>query len=246
MFENLIKEIDINNLPTHIGIIMDGNGRWAKLRGLPRIEGHKQGVKTLEDILEFNTYLKIPFVTVYAFSKENWQRDKDEVDFLMSMAKDFFRKKKDELLSKNVRFIHIGDKEGLSDELIESIEILESSTKDGKLYTLCVAFNYGGKKEIVDSVKKIAEEVKRGRINIDNITENIISNYIYHPEVPDIDLIIRTSGEQRLSNFMVWRSVYSELYFTNILWPDFKPRDLVNAIKDYQSRERRFGKIIKR
>ncbi|MGC8767483.1 MAG: polyprenyl diphosphate synthase [Brevinematia bacterium] len=245
MFEDLIKELDISKLPKHIGIIMDGNGRWARSRGLPRVEGHKEGIKSLEKILEFNRYLKIPFITIYAFSKENWKRDKEEVDFLMSIATDFFHKKREELVTKGIKFLHIGDKENLSDELIQSIEILERETKNGELYTLCVAFNYSGRKEIADSIKKILADLKRGNLDTEEISEETISKYIYHPEVPDIDLIIRTSGEQRLSNFMLWRSVYSEFYFTNLLWPDFSPEDFVKAIKDYQMRERRFGKITR-
>ncbi|MFN4245282.1 MAG: polyprenyl diphosphate synthase [Brevinematia bacterium] len=244
-FEELLKGIDRNKLPNHVGIIMDGNGRWAKLRGLPRIEGHKEGLKALESILEFNRYLRIPYITVYAFSKENWLRDKEEVEFLMSMAIRVINDKLKEFKEKGVKFLHIGDKSEIPDKLSNMINELENETKEGNLYTLCVAFNYGGRDEIVQAVKKILEDFVNNKISQENINTNTIGNYIYHPEVPDLDLIIRTSGEKRISNFMLWRSAYAELYFTNTLWPDFKPLHFVEAIKDYQLRERRFGKITK-
>ena len=245
-FDKLIKEVDRDNLPTHVGIIMDGNGRWAKARGLPRIEGHKEGLKALENILEFNRYLMIPYLTVYAFSKENWSRDKEEVEFLMSMAVKVINDKLEKFKEKGVRFLHLGDKLGISDELVSMIDKLEKETSEGKLYTLCVAFNYGGRDEIVYAVKRILDDFASGKISRESISNDIISNYIYHPEVPDVDLIIRTSGEQRISNFMLWRAAYSEFYFTSVLWPDFKPYHFIEAIKDYQSRERRFGKVVKR
>ncbi|MEN2998593.1 MAG: polyprenyl diphosphate synthase [Brevinematia bacterium] len=245
-FEHLVSKIDRNNLPTHVGIIMDGNGRWAEARGLPRVEGHKEGLKALERILEFNRYLRIPYITVYAFSRENWQRSREEVDFLMSMALKVVKEKIKEFKEKSVRFLHLGEKEGIPEELAEMIEVLENETKEGSLYTLCSAFNYSGRWEIVTAIKGILEAFEKGEITKESIDETVVSRYIYHPEVPDVDLIIRTSAEQRISNFMLWRSAYSEFYFTKTLWPDFRPEDLVEAIKDYQSRERRFGRITKR
>lgn len=242
-FKEIIEKIDKNKLPKHIGIIMDGNGRWARIRGLPRVEGHKEGLKALENLLEFNRYLRVEYITVYAFSKENWHRDKDEVDFLMSMALKVLRDKIDEFKSKGIRFIHIGDTEGISPELVEMIKILEDATKDGDLYTLCVAFNYSGRYEILNAFRRMITDFRDGKIDENSINESIISNYIYHPEIPDIDLVIRTSGEQRISNFMLWRVAYSELYFTDVLWPDFTPDHFVKAIIDYQSRERRFGRV---
>ncbi|MCX8029291.1 MAG: polyprenyl diphosphate synthase [Brevinematales bacterium] len=244
--ESLLKKVDLNNLPKHVGIIMDGNGRWARSRGLPRIEGHKEGLKALEQILEFNRYLKIPFITIYAFSKENWQRDKEEVDFLMSMALKVIREKIHEFKTKKIKFIHIGDTEGISQELLDMIKLLERETQNGYAYTLCTAFNYSGKHEIMRAVKLILEDYKKGNLQESTIDEETISNYIYHPEVPDLDLIIRTSGEQRISNFMLWRAAYSEFYFTEVLWPDFTPHHLIEAIRDYQSRERRFGRVLTR
>ncbi len=240
--EYLLKRVDKNKLPRHVGIIMDGNGRWARARGLPRIEGHKEGLKALERILEFNRYLRIPYLTVYAFSKENWLRDKEEVEFLMSMALNVIKEKLEYFKEKKVRFIHIGDKKGISEELTQMIDMLEALTREGDVYTLCVAFNYSGRCEISKAVKEIAHLVVEGRLRLDDIDESTVARYIYHPEVPDVDLIIRTSGEQRISNFMLWRSAYSEFYFTEVLWPDFMPEHFVEAIRDFQSRERRFGR----
>lgn len=243
MFEDLLRSVDRNRLPLHVGIIMDGNGRWAVARGLPRVEGHKEGLRALERILEFNRYLRIPYITVYAFSKENWYRDKEEVEFLMSMAVKVMKEKLDEFREKGVRFIHLGDKDGLSEELVRIIGLLEEETKKGELYTLCAAFNYSGRSEIVSAIRSIVEAFEKGEVNKVGISEGLVSRYIYHPEVPDVDLIIRTSGEQRISNFMLWRSAYSEFYFTSVLWPDFEPRHFVEAIREYQLRERRFGRL---
>lgn len=245
-FEELIKKVDRNNLPSHVGIIMDGNGRWARSRGLPRVEGHKEGLKALEKILEFNRYLKIPYLSIYAFSKENWQRDKEEVEFLMSMAVRVIKEKLSEFKEKGVKFVHLGDKEGISEELREMIVLLEETTANGDLYTLGVAFNYGGRCEIAKAVVEIISSYEKGEIRKEEIDENVFRRYIYHPEIPDVDLIIRTSGEKRISNFMLWRSAYSEFYFTDVLWPDFSPQHFIEAIKDYQARERRFGKVFKR
>jgi undecaprenyl diphosphate synthase len=239
---NLLEGIDLSKLPKHVGIIMDGNGRWAKKRGLPRYEGHKEGLKALERILDFNLIIRIPYLTIYAFSRENWQRDKREIEELMSLAKHLINEKFSYFTQKGIRFLHLGETDMVDEEILRSIKELEEATKGGEIYTLCVAFNYSGRYEIISAVKKMYEDVKQGFLSVGSISEETLRKYLYHPDVPDIDLVIRTSGEQRISNFMLWRVAYSELYFTEVLWPDFKEEDFVRAIKEYQARERRFGK----
>jgi undecaprenyl diphosphate synthase len=240
--QKALKGIDLSRLPRHVGIIMDGNGRWAKRRGLPRYEGHKEGLKALERILDFNTHLKVPYITIYAFSRENWQRDKKEIEEIMSLAKQLIEEKSSYFVQKGVRFIHLGDRDMIREDIVESIKKLEEETKNGSLYTLCVAFNYGGRHEIINAIKKMYNDIKNEIIKEENISEETFNKYLYHPEIPDVDLIIRTSNEQRISNFMLWRAAYSEFYFTDVLWPDFQESDFIKAIIDYQSRERRFGK----
>jgi len=240
--QKALKGIDLSRLPRHVGIIMDGNGRWAKRRGLPRYEGHKEGLKALERILDFNTHLKVPYITIYAFSRENWQRDKKEIEEIMSLAKQLIEEKSSYFVQKGVRFIHLGDRDMICEDIVESIKKLEEETKNGSLYTLCVAFNYGGRHEIINAIKKMYNDIKNEIIKEENISEETFNKYLYHPEIPDVDLIIRTSNEQRISNFMLWRAAYSEFYFTDVLWPDFQESDFIKAIIDYQSRERRFGK----
>ncbi len=240
-YKKLVEKLNRENLPTHVGLIMDGNGRWAKSRNLPRTEGHKEGLKTLERILDFNLVLGIKYLTIYAFSTENWKRDRGEVETLLDIAMNTIEKKMDYLSSKGVRFIHLGEFGDLPEALVSKIKTLEEVTMNGNIYTLCAAFNYGGRQEIVSAVKNIIDEVEKGNIRKEEISSDVISRYIYKPEVPDVDLIIRTSGEKRLSNFMLWRSSYSELYFVDKLWPDFTPEDFVKALVDYQNRKRKFG-----
>ncbi len=239
----LLEGIDLSRLPKHVGIIMDGNGRWARRRGLPRYEGHKEGLKALERILDFNLMLRVPYLTVYAFSRENWQRDKKEIEELMSLAKRIINDKFSYFVQKGIKFLHLGETDMVDEEIVRAMRELEEATKDGEAYTLCVAFNYGGRYEIVSAVKKMYEDAKKGLLSLESISEETLRKYLYHPDVPDVDLVIRTSGEQRISNFMLWRVAYSEFYFTEVLWPDFKEEDFIKAIKEYQARERRFGKV---
>ncbi len=240
---NLSKEIDPSNLPVHIGIIMDGNGRWAKERGLPRSAGHAMGAKVLEQITRAAGNLGIKYLTVYAFSTENWARPKAEVDALMKLIGEYLDDYRRIIGDEDMRVRFIGSKSGLTDEIIKKMHTVEEATKDNKSITLSIALNYGGREEIVSSVKKIVSDVSNGKIAADDITEQLISDNIYTNYMPDPDFIIRPSGEQRLSNFLLWQSAYSEFWYSNINWPDFKREDLERAIVDYQNRNRRFGGV---
>lgn len=233
-----VEEIRSRGLPTHVGFIMDGNRRWAKQRGLSKYMGHKKGFENFQKIVEFNKYLKIPFISFYAFSTENWNRSKEEVDYLMDIARKLFKRNRKRYKEEGIRFVHLGTKERLPEDILEYIVKLEEDTKDGNLFTVAVAFNYGGWYEIVEGVRKILKENK----SPEEITVESFRNYLYRPEIPDVDLVIRTSGEMRISNFLLWRIAYAELYFTPTYWPDFSPEELLDAIEWYQYRERRFGK----
>ncbi|MBQ2675996.1 MAG: isoprenyl transferase [Clostridia bacterium] len=233
-------QIDLNRLPRHIGVIMDGNGRWAKKRLLPRMAGHSAGANNFKTIARHCNELGIKYLTVYAFSTENWKRSKDEVDNLFNLFRDYLidsRNFKDE----NMRLKVIGDIDMLPKDIVELIHEAEENSKDATGTVVNLAINYGGRDELVYAVKKIAQEYKNGDISIEDITEKAISDRIYTADQPDPDLIIRPSGEFRLSNFMIWQSAYSEFWFSNVLWPDFKPSDLDQAIIAYQQRDRRFG-----
>ena len=237
----LLKEVDKDNLPRHVGIIMDGNGRWAKKRGLPRSAGHTVGAKTLRQITEFASEMGIRYITAYAFSTENWKRPKAEVDALMDLLLEYLKDKK--LLEGNeVRLKFIGDRSMLTDEIRREMENAEKESAGRTKTTLYLAINYGGQQEIVRGVKAISQKVKNGELDVSNITEETLSGELY-TEIPDVDLIIRPSGEYRLSNFLLWQSAYSEFWFSDIFWPDFKPKHFVQAILDYQNRNRRFGGV---
>ena len=229
------------NLPQHIAIIMDGNRRWAKQRNLDFRLGHKKGAETLENIAKYCNKIGVKYLTVYAFSTENWKRTKEEVGALMLLLQnylDLFAKTAD---SENIRIKMIGSKEGLSEGLIKKIDNTVEGTKNNTGLTLNVAFNYGGRDEIVKAIKDIACEVKNGNINIEDINENLISENLYTKDIPDPDLMIRTSGEIRTSGFLPWQLVYTEFYFIDKLWPDFSTEDLDNAILEYSRRTRKFG-----
>ena len=229
------------NLPEHIAIIMDGNRRWAKSRKLDPRLGHKKGAETLENIVKYCNKIGIKYLTVYAFSTENWKRSKEEVGALMLLLQhylDDFSKRAD---TDNIRIKMLGDRDGLSSGLLKSLDNAIERTKDNTGVTFNVAFNYGGRDEIVKSVRKIAEIIKEDKIKIEDINEELISNNLYTAGMPDPDLMIRTSGEIRLSNFLPWQLVYSEFYFTDKLWPDFTNEDLDQAIEEYNRRNRKFG-----
>ncbi len=237
------KEIDYNNLPEHIGIIMDGNGRWAKKRGLPRSAGHSAGADTLKKIVTECNNMGIKYITVYAFSTENWKRPKEEVDYLMNLLLNYLKDAERTLAGENVVIRAIGSRKELSEEIQEQIIKTEEFTKNNTGIIMNIAVNYGSREEIVQAVKEISEKVKGGKIEKDDITAEMISANLYTKNQPDPDLIIRTSGEERISNFLLWQLAYSELWFTNKLWPDFNKEDLLEAIYDFQNRGRRFGGV---
>lgn len=223
-------------IPNHIAIIMDGNGRWAKEKGMPRTYGHKAGADTLRKVLTYCGELGVKYLTVYAFSTENWKRAKEEVDTLMFLFKTYLRNERKTLMKNNVKFIVSGRKDGISKELLKEIQKLEEETKNNSGITLNIAFNYGGRAEIIDAINKIIENEEK------NITEETFSKYLYN-DIPDPELLIRTSGEMRISNFLLWQIAYSEIYVTEAYWPDFDKEELIKAIENYKKRDRRFGGV---
>lgn len=236
----LLREVDPDNLPRHVGIIMDGNGRWAQKRGLPRSAGHRAGAQNLKTITEFAGEMGIRYITAYAFSTENWKRPKEEVDALMQLLLDYLRDKK-QLAGKDVSIRVVGDRSALSDEINHEIDVIEDYTKDRDGMVLYLAINYGGRQEIVRAVNQLCRRVREGQLEPGDVTEAMVSGQLYTADVPEADLIIRPSGELRLSNFLLWQSAYSEFWFSDINWPDFSTRDFTQAILDYQNRNRRFG-----
>lgn len=237
------NEIDKTRLPEHIGVIMDGNGRWAKKRGLPRSAGHSAGADALKKIVTEANNLGIKYITVYAFSTENWKRPKEEVDYLMSLLLDYLKNAEKTLAGEDVVIRAIGSRNELSQEIREQIVKTENFTKNNKGIVMNIALNYGGREEITNAAKNICKEVQAGKLDINDINDKLFSEYLYTENQPDVDLLIRTSGEQRLSNFMLWQVSYAEMWFTDKLWPDFKPADLHKAIIDFQNRGRRFGGV---
>ena len=230
-----------DNLPTHIAIIMDGNRRWAKLNNLDAKLGHKKGAETLENIVRYCNKIGIKYLTVYAFSTENWRRTEEEVGALMLLLQnylDYFTKKAND---ENIRVKMLGDRSNLSKSLLKKIDSTVSRTAQNTGLTFNVAFNYGGRNEIVTAIKKISSDIKEGNISVNDINEDLVSNYLYTAGQPDPDLLIRTSGELRTSGFLPWQLVYTELYFIDKLWPDFTEKDLDIAIEEYNKRNRKFG-----
>ena len=236
-------EVDLENLPVHIGIIMDGNGRWAKRRGLPRTAGHAAGAKTFEKIVEYAGNMGIKIVTVYAFSTENWRRPKEEIDMLMSLLEDYLDNGLTRLAGRDVKIHFIGDESAFSEDFQRKLRHMEKATENNGGLLLNVALNYGGRREITLAARKIAKLCAEGKLSAEDIDEKTIENYLDTSGQHDPDLIIRPSGEYRLSNFLMWQSAYSELWFDNVLWPDFSENDLRRAVHDYQRRSRRFGGV---
>ena len=236
-------QVNFHSLPEHIGIIMDGNGRWAKKRGLPRSAGHRAGAKTLKEIISFCGKIGIKIVTVYAFSTENWKRPKKEVEELMNLLEEYLKQAEKELGGKNVVIRIIGNLDTLPAQIRSQVIKTQKMTQNNTGLILNIALNYGGRDEIIHAVKQIANEVKCNRLNVQDIDEKRMSKYMYTGVLKDPDLIIRPSGELRLSNFLLWQSAYTELWFSSIYWPDFSSADMLAAICDYQKRNRRFGGI---
>ncbi len=227
----------------HIAIIMDGNGRWATKRGLPRSMGHKKGAEVVKEIVRAAGEAGVKFLTLYAFSTENWQRSQDEVDTLMGLLRQYLKSDLQELQKNNVRIKFIGESEMLAADIVAAMRKLEIDTAQNDGLTLCIALSYGSRQEIVNAVKKTATLVKKGDISVDDIDIKMFSDMLYTKSIPDPDLLIRTSGEQRISNYLLWQLAYTELYFTKTLWPDFNKDELAAIIKDYKTRERRYGKV---
>jgi len=239
---NLQETINKNNLPKHLAIIMDGNGRWAKQQGLLRALGHESGTKSVKVIIEASAKLGIEFLTLYAFSTENWNRPKLEVETLMKVLINSLKKELLTLQKNNIKLNAIGNLERLPKSAQKQLLDVIDKTKNNTQMTLTLALSYGSREELVAAVRNICSKVKNNIISIDAIDDSIINEHLYTQNLPDVDLLIRTSGEHRVSNFLLWQIAYSELYFTDILWPDFKEQDLYEAIISYQKRERRFGK----
>ena len=229
-------------LPKHLAIIMDGNGRWAKKQGLLRTIGHESGAKAVRETVETCARLGIKNLTLFAFSTENWNRPKLEVDTLMKLLSKALKKELKTLTKNDIRLNTIGNIESLPKSIVKSLTEVTESTKENQRMTLTLALNYGSKEEITRATKLIANKVKDNIILIDDIDESVINNHLYTHNLPDVDLVIRTSGEQRISNFLIWQIAYAEFYFTETLWPDFTADDLMQAIQSFQNRERRFGK----
>jgi len=240
--EDYKSQINTDNLPNHIAIIMDGNGRWAKMKGKPRVFGHKNGVTSVKEVIEGCREIGVNYLTLYAFSTENWNRPKLEVKTLMALLVSSLKKELKTLVKNNIKLNTIGNIENLPEKAqIELAEVVEK-TKNNTSLTLTLALSYGSREEIVNVIRNISKKVVNNQLAVEEINENIINNHLYTFSLPDVDLLIRTSGEKRISNFLLWQIAYAELYFTNALWPDFRKENLFNAIVDYQQRERRFGK----
>jgi undecaprenyl diphosphate synthase len=239
-FDELIKQGEI---PKHIAIIMDGNGRWAKKRNLPRVAGHKEGVESVRYMVEACAYLGVDVLTLYTFSTENWKRPKDEVSTLMRLIVKSLQNETDELNKNNIRLTTIGDLNSLPDIVKKELHQAIEKTKNNTRLTLNLALSYSGRWELLEAVKTIIREFDKGRIKIEDINEKLISNHLTTKDFPDPDLMIRSGGEYRISNFLLWQLAYAELYVSEVLWPDFRTRELFEAVKDFQSRERRFGLV---
>lgn len=233
------RELEI---PRHIAIIMDGNARWAKQKNLPLQIGHKKGCENIEKIVEASIEIGVEFLTIYAFSTENWQRPKDEVEYLMKLLDEYLENEIKPLIKKGVRIIISGNLEKLKDSTKARISEIQKLTENNDKITLNVAFSYGARQEIADAVKEIVKQVQMEKISIQEIDEKLIAKHLYNPQIPDPELLIRTAGDYRISNFLLWQISYSELYFTKCLWPDFSKKDLILAIQDFNNRQRRYGK----
>lgn len=234
-------EVPADLVPRHVAIIMDGNGRWAAERGLPRTAGHEQGEHSLFDVVEGAIEIGVRAISAYAFSTENWSRSADEVKFLMGFNRDVIRRRRDEMHELGVRVRWAGRSPRLWRSVIKELQVAEELTRDNDVLTLTMCVNYGGRAEIADAARAIGRDVAAGRLNADRIDDRTFARYLYVPEVGDADLVWRTSGEQRLSNFMLWQAAYSEMVFSDVLWPDVDRRDLWAAIETYARRNRRYG-----
>ncbi|WP_164668965.1 isoprenyl transferase [Virgibacillus doumboii] len=237
------KQNNFDNTPKHVAIIMDGNGRWAKKRGLPRIAGHKEGMNVVKEIVRAARNCDVKILTLYAFSTENWKRPKPEVEYIMKLPKEFLHIYLPELIEKNVRIETFGDFDALPYHTKEAVEYAKEKTKNNDGLLLNFALNYGSRFEIMNAIKEIISDIDNSNLTLETLDENKFSEYLYTKGLTDPDLLIRTSGEQRLSNFLLWQAAYSELWFTDVLWPDFSEEIFKEALYDYQQRKRRYGGI---
>lgn len=237
----LLGRLDVAQMPQHVAIIMDGNGRWAAKRALPRQLGHKAGAKAVREAIGTCLELGVRYLTLYSFSSENWRRSAEEVNALMSLFVEVLEAEMDNLMSKRVRVVLIGSENGVPERTMSAFRDAERQTAGNDRLTLVVALNYGGRLELADAVRSIARDVAQGRLDPDDITEQTVADHLYTRALPDPDLLIRTSGEMRVSNFLLWQIAYSELWVTSVLWPDFRRGDLLRAVVDFQHRSRRFG-----
>ncbi|MEW5806318.1 MAG: isoprenyl transferase [Acidobacteriota bacterium] len=241
--ENILRTIDFAHLPRHVAIIMDGNGRWARMRNLPRVSGHRAGIESVRDTIEAAAKLGLEIITLYAFSIENFKRPRAEIDTLMSLLKEYVHKEKETLIKNNIRFKAMGRLHLLGEEIEDILQEVEKDTEKNSGLLFNIALGYSGRAEIVDAVKKIVKDGKAGRIDERLLDERSFACYLYTAGLTDPDLLIRTSGELRVSNFLLWQIAYSEIWVTETLWPDFRRKELFQAIADYQKRERRYGGI---
>lgn len=235
-----------NDVPVHVAIIMDGNGRWAKMRNLDRTQGHAEGVKRVEDVISAAGRKGIKVLTFYTFSTENWNRPESEVSLLMNLLTAVINTRINNLKTSNVRFQFMGRRDRIPTAVLSTMERAAQETKENTGLIVNLAFNYGARLELIDAIKSIALEVKLGKLAIDDISEKTVSGHLYTHNLPDPDLLIRTSGEKRISNFLLWQLSYAEFYFTEVLWPDFNESEFNKAIDDYQNRERRFGNLVRK
>jgi undecaprenyl diphosphate synthase len=229
-------------IPRHVAIIMDGNGRWAERRGISRVEGHRAGLESCREVVRSASDLGIDYLTLYAFSIENWNRPKDEVRELMNLLETYLDKEIEEVMRNGIRVLAIGRDDRLPPSVRTRVEAAVERTRDNREMTLVFALSYGGRAEIVDAARRLARDARDGKVDPDRIDEKVFASYLYAPDVPDPDLLIRTGAELRVSNFLLWQIAYTEIYTTRVMWPDFRNSHLVEAIIDYQKRERRFGK----
>ena len=239
----LMNQVDLKRLPRHIAIIMDGNGRWAKKRMLPRVEGHRRGVKTVDKIVTLCAEMHIEALTLYSFSDENWNRPRSEIDALMKILDQYLKRELDRMMRENIRFNTIGRTHELPPSIQKLIRHSEDVTRNNDGLILTLALSYGGRQEIVDATKSIVRQVQEGSLSSEDIDFPVLESSLYTHDLPELDLLIRTSGEKRISNFLLYQMAYTELHYTQVLWPKFTEDDLLKAIIDFQSRERRFGLI---
>ena len=237
-----MSDLDNKSIPSHIAVIMDGNGRWAKQHSLGRIAGHKKGVEAVRETVTACRELGVRYLTLYAFSSENWDRPAREVKSLMGLLEKFLKMELKTMLDRDIRLLAIGNCGTLPENVLKTLNEVISKTQGNSAMTLILALSYGGRDEILEAVRKIAREAAEGKIDPGDLNKEAFSDYLYTEGIPDPDLLIRTSGEHRISNFLLWQTAYTEFYFTDVLWPDFRKKDLIAAIRDYQGRERRFGK----